>query len=307
MERSERFAEYIKRSYNDDNEYREWFDNKTDILEMYTYFDKDLDFNSELSRIYDVNKRDIFYELLSGKDNLTNDKESSKVEEDKKSSNEAGRNILDTISTILMAASAIPVADTVTNLASIPIDLLRRDYVSAGLDLLGIIPGFGEVADVAKTARFADKAVDAIKVADKAADAAKAADKTVDAARAVDKATDAGKAVDRIETAQKIKADIVIEGHSGTPKTAKANSVIDHKDQSGRVDIRSFYDGDTYKKKDIHTTNHGNPKRHPYGKNGEHVEEYVWDKEGKLKFKKTRELTEVEREENSDILWTLLN
>ena len=72
--------------------------------------------------------------------------------------------------------------------------------------------------------------------------------------------------------------------------------------QNGKVDARSFYGETGTKDKDIHITNHGNPKRHPYGNNGEHAHDYEWDEEGNLKNKTTRELTEDERKDNSDIL-----
>ncbi len=82
-------------------------------------------------------------------------------------------NSLDALSNLLTAASLIPGLDTFTNLASIPVDLARGDFVSAGLSALGVIPVVGEVADTAKLAKMADKAVDAAKVADKVSDTAK--------------------------------------------------------------------------------------------------------------------------------------
>lgn len=73
--------------------------------------------------------------------------------------------LLDQISNALTAASLIPGVDTFADLAAIPVDLLRGDYVSAGLDLLGVIPIAGEAADAAK---MADKASDAVKTGRKA-------------------------------------------------------------------------------------------------------------------------------------------
>lgn len=99
-----------------------------------------------------------------------------------------------------------------------------------------------------------------------------------------------------------IKADRVITGHSTTPRKAEPNVVIDHVDENGSVDARGFYDADGLKKRDIHTTDHGNPKRHPYGEHGEHGHDYQWNTDGSLKRKATRELTDTERKENSDIL-----
>ena len=99
-----------------------------------------------------------------------------------------------------------------------------------------------------------------------------------------------------------IKADRVISGHSTTPKKAEPNVVIDHVDENGSVDARGFYDADGLKERDIHTTDHGNPKWHPYGEHGEHGHDYQWNTDGSLKRKAIRELTDTERKENSDIL-----
>lgn len=66
----------------------------------------------------------------------------------------------------------IPGVDIATNFVSIPVDLVRGDFVSAGLSVLGMIPYIGEAADVAK---YADKGIDVAKVADKASDVAKVA------------------------------------------------------------------------------------------------------------------------------------
>lgn len=80
---------------------------------------------------------------------------------------------LDTISDLLVAASFIPGADMITNAISVPVDLLRGDYLSAGFSALGVIPLVGEVGDAAKVARVADKASDATKVVNKTLDIAK--------------------------------------------------------------------------------------------------------------------------------------
>ena len=74
---------------------------------------------------------------------------------------------LDDLSNLLTTASLIPGLDTFTNLASIPVDLARGDFVSAGLSAIGAIPVIGEVADTAKLAKMADKAVDISKTSNK--------------------------------------------------------------------------------------------------------------------------------------------
>lgn len=93
-----------------------------------------------------------------------------------------------------------------------------------------------------------------------------------------------------------------ISGHSPTPKKSKANSIMDHVSESGKTDVRTFYGPDGMKEKDIHTTSHGNPKTHNFGKNGEHVVLYEWHDDGHVKNKIRRELTDQERKENEDIL-----
>ncbi|MBR2181441.1 MAG: hypothetical protein IJ949_06080, partial [Oscillospiraceae bacterium] len=99
----------------------------------------------------------------------------------------------DAISNILTATSLVPGIDTFADAAAIPVDLLRGDYISAGLDAFGILPFVGEVADTAKLARAgmnvadvahdAGKAIDAVKtvdIADDVADAVKTADDVFD-------------------------------------------------------------------------------------------------------------------------------
>lgn len=64
---------------------------------------------------------------------------------------------------------------------------------------------------------------------------------------------------------------------------------------------RNYYGPDGRQFKQVSNNSHGNPKMHPYGKQGEHAHDYTFDESGKLK-RSTRELTERERKENSDIL-----
>lgn len=103
-------------------------------------------------------------------------------------------------------------------------------------------------------------------------------------------------------TTYKALPDTVFSGHSSAPKNGIPNSIVDHLGNDGKTETRTFYGDDGYKKKDVTTHDHGNPKRHPYGKHGEHAHDYEWNPEGSLKQRKTRDLTDQEREENSDIL-----
>lgn len=75
---------------------------------------------------------------------------------------------LDYVSTLLSVAALIPGVDSIVDLISIPVDLLRGDLISAGFDLIGIVPFLGEVGDAGKALRIADKAIDGTKVVDKA-------------------------------------------------------------------------------------------------------------------------------------------
>lgn len=75
---------------------------------------------------------------------------------------------LDAVSNFLTMASFVPGVDTVTNFLSIPVDLARGDFLSAGLDVLGMIPVLGEVADLAKVANKVDNIADTAKAINKA-------------------------------------------------------------------------------------------------------------------------------------------
>lgn len=64
---------------------------------------------------------------------------------------------------------------------------------------------------------------------------------------------------------------------------------------------RNFYDETGRWTKQISNNDHGNRKKHPFGKHGEHAHDIVW-KDGKIVDRPTRELTDAERRENEDIL-----
>lgn len=95
----------------------------------------------------------------------------------------------------------------------------------------------------------------------------------------------------------------VNSSHKSNPKNGQPpNSVMDQVDENGKVLVRTYYDENGWKKDEVHTTDHGNPKMHPYGKAGEHLESYEWDQNGSLLRIAKRDLTENERRENKDIL-----
>lgn len=78
------------------------------------------------------------------------------------------------------------------------------------------------------------------------------------------------------------------------------NSVTQEILKNGGVN-RNYYDSTGKQIKQISNHNHGNTKRHSFGKNGEHAHDYIWE-DGKLTERQVRELTKNERKKNSDIL-----
>lgn len=118
---------------------------------------------------------------------------------------------MDYVSALLSAAALVPGIDSVVDLISIPVDLLRGDLISAGFDLVGIIPFIGEVGDAGKALRIADKAIDGAKVA-------KTADKVADGVKLVDSTSDIIKTAKRSpieipKTATKEQIEILNNGH----------------------------------------------------------------------------------------------
>ena len=77
------------------------------------------------------------------------------------------------------------------------------------------------------------------------------------------------------------------------------NSIVQSVAKKGGI-TRDYYDGNGLWVKEISNNDHGFPKRHPFGKNGEHAHDITWNN-GKQR-RTSRELTEDERKENADIL-----
>lgn len=110
------------------------------------------------------------------------------------------------------------------------------------------------------------------------------------------KKTKAWKSFDNVVKASK-------DGIINVEKTslfADPNSITQEVLRNGGVN-RNYYDNEGKQIKQISNHNHGNATRHPFGKNGEHAHDYVWEK-GKLVGRPVRELSESERKENRDIL-----
>ena len=86
-----------------------------------------------------------------------------------------------------------------------------------------------------------------------------------------------------------------------TDITGEPGSITQRTGKKGGID-RNYYGDDGRQYKQITNNDHGQPKKHPYGKHGEHVHDYIYDKTGKLIDRPARELTDLERKENEDIL-----
>lgn len=86
-----------------------------------------------------------------------------------------------------------------------------------------------------------------------------------------------------------------------TELTGEPNSITQKISKKGGIE-RNYYDENGRQFKQIANNNHGNSKQHPYGKNGEHSHDYIYNENGKLIGRPARELTVSERKENSDIL-----
>lgn len=82
---------------------------------------------------------------------------------------------------------------------------------------------------------------------------------------------------------------------------AEPNSITQKTSSKGGIE-RNYYDSNGRQYKQISNNNHGNPKQHPFGENGEHAHDYIYDESGNLIDRPMRELNDEERKENDDIL-----
>lgn len=89
--------------------------------------------------------------------------------------------------------------------------------------------------------------------------------------------------------------------HPRMPQRYAPNAIVDTVSQNGRQRDRTFFDADGLQIRQVSNGPHGNRKRHPYGKNGEHAHDILW-KDGKIVDRPHRELTDNERKECADIL-----
>lgn len=88
---------------------------------------------------------------------------------------------------------------------------------------------------------------------------------------------------------------------SHTEIKARPNSITQVINKRGGID-RNYYDADGKQIKQISNHNHGNPKMHPFGKNGEHAHDYIYYENKNYPDRPVRELSDEEKKENGDIL-----
>lgn len=79
------------------------------------------------------------------------------------------------------------------------------------------------------------------------------------------------------------------------------NSITQIEYKKGAID-RNYYGNDGMLSIQICNSDHGHPKQHPFGKNGEHAHDFKYDENENLISRIPRDLTDEEREDNGDIL-----
>lgn len=83
--------------------------------------------------------------------------------------------------------------------------------------------------------------------------------------------------------------------------TGPRNGITQKTNAKGGID-RNYYGPDGRQTKQISNNGHGHKVEEALGKYGEHAHDYIFDAEGHLCGRPSRELTDAERKENSDIL-----
>lgn len=89
--------------------------------------------------------------------------------------------------------------------------------------------------------------------------------------------------------------------HPHVPAEYKTFAVVDTMSQNGKQRDRTYFDANGRQVLQVSNGPHGNLKTHPYGNNGEHAHDILWE-DGKIAERPVRDITEAERKENADIL-----
>ena len=83
--------------------------------------------------------------------------------------------------------------------------------------------------------------------------------------------------------------------------TEEPYAITERVNGNGGID-RNYYDANGRQYKQISNHDHGNPKKHPFGKRGEHAHDYSYTEKGELVRSDARELYSDERKEVKDII-----
>lgn len=83
--------------------------------------------------------------------------------------------------------------------------------------------------------------------------------------------------------------------------TGPRNGITQKANAKGGID-RNYYGPDGRQTKQISNNGHGHKVEEALGNHGEHAHDYIFDAEGHLCGRPSRELTDAERKENGDIL-----
>lgn len=91
--------------------------------------------------------------------------------------------------------------------------------------------------------------------------------------------------------------------HPSLPAEYKPYAVVETVSQNGAKEQRNrtIYGPDARQSLQVHGGPHGNPKKHPFGKHGEHVHRIVW-KDDVIVSRKADELNDREKKEHKDII-----
>lgn len=100
----------------------------------------------------------------------------------------------------------------------------------------------------------------------------------------------------------KVTDDWTGRKHFNRPREYKPFAVVDTTSQNGKQRDRTVYDENAIMKIQIHGGDHGRPKKHPYGKHGEHVHDVTWPEGSEKAETIVREATDEERIYYRDIL-----
>lgn len=93
----------------------------------------------------------------------------------------------------------------------------------------------------------------------------------------------------------------IIEVDHIDPRNGPPNGITQKTNKRGGID-RNFYDERGRQVLQVSNHNHGAPKNHPFGKNGEHQHRYSWDDHGNISRTNAEEISDSIRRENYDFL-----